>query len=89
FDGLMISQELGADKPSAAFFEAAFQQIPDFDRESAIIVGDSLTSDIRGGKNAGIRTCWFNPQGAVPKQGMEPDYTIASLAELPGLLEQL
>ena len=43
------------------YFEAVFDRIPDFDKERAIVVGDSLTSDIRGGVNAGLDTCWYNP----------------------------
>lgn len=62
FKGIFISQEVGADKPRREFFDRAFASIPGFSRETALMVGDSLTSDIRGGRNAGIRTCWFNRQ---------------------------
>ena len=53
------------------------------------MVGDSLTSDIRGGKNAGIRTCWFAPQGQPARPDIRPDYRICALEELPALLETL
>lgn len=89
FKGIFISEELGADKPNRAFFDACFAAIPDFDRESALMVGDSLTSDIRGGRNAGIRTCWLNDRGRPARADIVPDYTIKSLAELPGLLEKI
>ena len=53
------------------------------------MVGDSLTSDIRGGQNTGIRTCWFNPAGKPARPGIQPDYIITDLAQLPSLLAQL
>lgn len=61
FDGIFLSEVIGADKPSKAFFAACFSQIPDFRKEETVIVGDSLTSDIQGGKNAGIGTVWYQP----------------------------
>lgn len=89
FRGIFISQELGADKPSPAFFEKCFAAVPGFSKESAVIVGDSLTSDIRGGKNAGLRTCWFNPCGKPVRPGIVPDYEFTALDQLPPLLETL
>lgn len=59
--GLYISEEMGAHKPHAAYFDKLFADIGSPDRSRAIILGDSLSSDMRGGKNAGIATCWFNP----------------------------
>lgn len=89
FRGIFISEEMGAVKPQKEFFEACFARIPDFDRERALMVGDSLTSDIRGGINAGIRTCWLNYNGRPGREDIVPDYEIRSLAELPALLEKL
>lgn len=89
FENIFVSQELGANKPSPEFFTKAFAQIPDFDRSRAMMVGDSLTSDILGGKNAGIRTCWVNPNGRPARSDIRPDYEIQSLAQLPELLESL
>lgn len=89
FKGIFISAEIGFNKPSLEYFQAIFTKIPNFDPSSAIIVGDSLTSDIRGGKNAGIRTCWLNPSGAEPRPDIIPDYMIQSLEELPALLQTL
>ena len=87
FKVIFISEELGADKPSKAFFDACFAAIPGFRTEEAVMVGDSLTSDIRGGRDAGLRTVWFNPQGREPRTDIRPDYTIHALSELPSLLE--
>lgn len=84
-----ISEALGENKPSKAYFDLCFAQIPGFDPEKAIMVGDSLTSDIRGGINAGIRTCWFNPAHKVNTSGIQPDYEIEALDQLEALLESL
>lgn len=89
FKDIFISEQIGANKPSCAFFDACFAAIPDFRREDALIVGDSLTSDILGGINAGVRTCWLNPAGLPSREGIRPDYEIRALAELPPLLETI
>lgn len=89
FEKIFISERVGHNKPSKEFFDAALSQIEDFDRDSAVLVGDSLTSDILGGINAGIKTCWFNPHGKQPRPDIIPDYEIKSLSELPKLLEKL
>ena len=89
FKGIFISEEIGVNKPARAFFDACFAAIPDFRAENAIIIGDSLTSDILGGINAGIRTCWFNPAGKSERDDIKPDYMIRSLGELPAMLEEI
>ena len=89
FERMFISQEVGIDKPSPLFFERAFAEIPDFSPALCVMVGDSLTSDILGGKNAGVETIWFNPKGQPTKNNITPDYTIAHLDELIPLLERL
>ena len=89
FEKVYVSQELGANKPSIEFFERAFAQIPDFEKAKAIMVGDSLTSDIQGGIRAGIRTCWVNPEHLPGNPAIRPDYEIESIAQLETLLEGL
>lgn len=89
FDDIFISQEMGANKPAPEFFDACFQTIPGFSKENAMIVGDSLTSDILGGKNAGIATCWYNPKGKPKNPKIMPDYEITALADLSALLKTL
>ena len=81
-----ISQHIGADKPSLAFFQRCFDEISGFDPKAAIIVGDSLTSDMRGGNNAGIQTCWFNPAGLPHDESIRLDYEIRTLAQLKDIL---
>ncbi len=88
FEKVFVSQEIGYNKPSKAYFDACFAQIPDFDRAKAIMVGDSLSSDIRGGINAGIATVWVNPEHK-PSGDIRPDYEIESLSQLEKLLESL
>ena len=89
FEKVFVSQEIGHNKPSLAYFEAAFAQIPGFDKAKCIMVGDSLTSDIRGGIQAGIKTCWVNPSHASHPENIVPDYEIEYLHQLEGLLEAL
>ena len=79
---VFISQKLGANKPSPAFFHRCFAQIPDFDPQKALMIGDSLTSDIRGAKGAGIAACWFNPRQEAPVPGISMDYEIHGLLQL-------
>ena len=89
FEDIFVSQDLGANKPSREFFEKAFARIEGFDPDKAIMVGDSLTSDILGGINAGIRTCWVNPAHKPGKPEIRPDYEIESIVQLESLLENL
>ncbi len=88
FENMFVSEKLGAEKPSREFFEACFARIPGFDASRAVMVGDSLTSDIRGGINAGLPTVWYNPAGKQRPAQNAPDYTISHLSELPDLLEK-
>ena len=89
FEKIFISENMGADKPSREFFDIVIAAIPGFDGARALVVGDSLTSDIRGGRGAGLKTCWFNPKGKPPRADIPADYEIASLAELPGLIDRI
>ena len=88
FEQVFISQEIGHNKPSKAYFDACFARIPNFDPEKAMIVGDSLSSDIQGGIHAGIKTCWVNPAHADVNNGIVPDYEIEALSQLESLLER-
>ena len=89
FKDIFISERVGFNKPSAEFFEACFERIPGFEKDKAIIVGDRLSSDILGGINAGVKTCWFNPRGDAPDPDIPADYEIKHLGELPALLESI
>ena len=89
FEQVFVSQELGHNKPSKEYFDAAIARIPGFDPEKCLMVGDSLTSDILGGENAGLRTVWVNPAHAPARPDIVPDYEIESLSQLEELLETL
>ena len=89
FEKVFVSQEIGHNKPSKAYFDACFAQIPGFDPQKAIIVGDSLSSDIQGGINAGVRTCWVNPEHAPGREDIRPDYEIEGIHQLEALLKTM
>ena len=85
FEKVFVSQAIGHNKPSMEYFDRCFAQIPGFDKTQAIMVGDSLSSDIQGGINAGVRTCWVNPSHA--EGSIKADYEIEALHQLEALLE--
>jgi 2-haloacid dehalogenase len=89
FEDIFVSERIGYNKPDKRFFDAAFSRIDGFKHEESVMVGDLLTSDIRGGINAGIKTVYFNPKGKENDTDIHPDYEIHSLAELAGLLEKM
>ena len=89
FDDIFVSERTGYNKPDKRFFDYAFERIPDFKHEETVMVGDLLTSDIKGGINAGIKTVHFNPKGLKNDTGITPDYEIGTLAELVELLERM
>jgi len=89
FDEIFVSEKIGYNKPDKRFFDYAFSKIPDFSHGETIIVGDTLTSDIQGGLNAGIKTVFFNPKGLKNDTGITPHYEISSLSELTKLLEKM
>lgn len=86
-DGLFVSEEVGAPKPSSAFFDHCLERIEEKDRSKILIVGDSLTSDIKGGIQAGIATCWYRPDTAVNDSPCRPDYEISDLHMIYDILE--
>ena len=89
FEKVFVSQDIGHNKPSKAYFDACFSQIPGFDPEKALMVGDSLTSDILGGIQAGMKTCWVNPDHQSAREDIPADYEIESITQLEALLETL
>ena len=89
FERIFISEHMGCNKPEARYFALCFAEIPDFDRRRCILLGDSLTSDIRGGKNAGVLTCWYNPKKKPNPGPVFPDYEIEDLAAFEGLLRRV
>lgn len=86
FKEIFISETTGHHKPERAYFDYCFARIKDFDPQRALMIGDSLTSDILGGKNAGLKTCWFNPQHKPRRADITPDFEVDSLLALQELL---
>jgi 2-haloacid dehalogenase len=86
FDAIAISSELGTAKPAPAIFEFALAALGGPARSSALMVGDSLTSDIQGGRNAGIATCWYNPHRRPCDRDGLVDHEIAALDALLALV---
>ena len=88
FDGVFISDLLGVEKPDPDFFRQVFNAIGNPPKEQVLIIGDSLTGDIKGGNNAGIATCWFNPNGAENTLGVTVDYQITDFDQLDDILNK-
>ena len=74
-----ISEDVGYEKPDERFFAHVASEISNFDKNRALVIGDSLSSDITGGRNFGIDTCWYNPRG-LSGEGMT--YTVKNYSEL-------
>ena len=86
---MFVSEAVGIPKPDIGYFNYVFSQIPSFEKGRALIVGDSLTSDIQGGINAGIDTCWLHSDGQNCPDNMNITYTITDIRQLVSLLESL
>lgn len=86
FDAIAISAELNAAKPEAGIFDFVFESLGSPTKDAAVMVGDNLSADIRGGVNYGIATCWYNPHGRPGNGADHSDHEIEDLRELGKLL---
>lgn len=86
FKGIFVSEDTGYQKPMKQYFDYVFARIPDFSAHETLIIGDSLTADIRGGHGAGLDTCWFNPGAKPNDSGVTPTYEIRQLGDLHPIL---
>lgn len=82
FEAVVVSSEIGHAKPSGEFFAVAFELLGDPEPSSVLVVGDSLSSDIAGGANAGTATCWFNPVNAPRPDAPRVDHVVTELAAI-------
>ena len=86
---VFISDDIGYDKPTPEFFKPVFEEIskayPEVNKDEIMIIGDSLTSDIQGGINAGIKTCWYNPEHL--KADVKPDFEVDDLNDVLKIAE--
>jgi 2-haloacid dehalogenase len=86
FDVFVVSEKIGIAKPDPDFFSYVFREARHSDKRTAIIVGDSLSSDIKGGLNFGIDTCWFNPEKIRNEGDISPTYEIEKLNQIKDIL---
>ena len=84
---IFVSEEAGQPKPALAYFQYVFERIPEFEPSRALMVGDSLSSDMEGARRAGLDACWFNAKGLANGQNIPIRYEIAALPELIGIVE--
>lgn len=85
-DDVFISDCIGVEKPNMGFFDAVFAKLGPVNKDEVLIVGDSLTSDMQGGNNAGIRCCWYNPKNLPAPEGLRLDYIIRDLNQVRDIL---
>lgn len=85
-DHVFISEIVGYEKPNVKFFDRVISEMNIEDLSQVLIIGDSLTSDIQGGINTGIDTCWYNPKELKNESSISPTYTIKNLHELESIL---
>lgn len=86
FEVIVVSDEIGVAKPQAGFFEHAFSEMDYPEKRQVLVVGDSLQSDIQGGENYGLDTCWFNPRNSANLTLFRPTYQIEKLEDLKKIL---
>ncbi len=86
FKRVFVSEETGFQKPMKEYFDYCFERIGNVKLDKTIIIGDSLSSDIKGGNNAGIATCWYNPKGLINNTDSKVDIEIRHLRELYKIL---
>lgn len=88
FQDIFVSEDTGYQKPMKEYFDYVFERIPNFVPKEGLIIGDSLSADMKGGYVAGIDTCWFNPERKLNDSGIIPTYEVHNFEELYALLKQ-
>jgi len=86
FEEIIVSEEVDITKPNPEIFQLTMSRINYNDKSSVLMIGDSLASDIQGGINYGIDTCWYNPHAMENNRGITPTYEVSSLEELKELI---
>ncbi|SFD12334.1 pyrimidine 5'-nucleotidase [Pseudoalteromonas denitrificans] len=89
FSTLVISEQVGVAKPDIGIFEHAFETMKHPPKHEILMVGDNPHSDIQGGMNAGIDTCWLNTNNHTKPDGIEPTHEVSSLTQLKTLLASI
>ena len=88
-DGIFLFEEIGFQKPEKAFFDAVFPKISNFKLEEAIIIGDSLSSDMKGGENVGLDTMWYNPKKVSNRLNLSVTYEVTDFRQIESILDRL
>ncbi|MBR5538921.1 MAG: YjjG family noncanonical pyrimidine nucleotidase [Clostridia bacterium] len=88
FDSIFISEDIGAEKPSEEFFKVVFEELDITDKKEVLIIGDSLTSDMKGGFLSRIDTCWYNPKGKENTLGIPVTYEIDDLDKIEDIVSK-
>lgn len=88
FDDIFISEEIGIEKPDVGFFQRVWEKTEQYEPDEVMIVGDSLTSDMQGGNNAGIICCWYNPHKKENDKNLTIDYEIDNLQKVLEIIEE-
>nr|BFD63039.1 YjjG family noncanonical pyrimidine nucleotidase [Bdellovibrio sp. HM001] len=83
-----VSEECGYAKPDVRFFEHSARMAKRFHKDSAVVIGDRMETDILGACNFGLRSCWFNPEKSKHNFSFQPDYEITHLSEIQNLLKK-
>ena len=87
FKHVFISEEIGISKPTAGFFDFVFQTIGNPPKEDVLVIGDSLSSDMTGGINYGLDTCWYNPRRLKNPNHLPVTYEIQSITQVLDIVE--
>ena len=87
FEIVVVSEQIGVAKPDRKVFDYAFSQMDELNKTKILMVGDTLASDILGGYNSGIDTCWFNHANLVNDTKIQPTYEIKDIRELVGIVK--
>lgn len=88
FERIFISEEIGYNKPDLAFYQHIFNNMKVHDKSKYLMIGDSLSSDILGGMNAGIDTCWYNPKKKSKHLKISPTYEIENIRNVSEILKK-
>ena len=82
FKHIFISEEIGISKPAAGFFDHVFKTIGNPSKQDVLVIGDSLSSDMTGGINYGLDTCWYNPRGLENPKQLPITYQIQVISQI-------
>jgi FMN phosphatase YigB (HAD superfamily) len=86
FKEIFVSEDVGIPKPATEFFDYCFEKLDNPDKASVILIGDSLSADIKGGYNYGLETIWFNKSNDDMPEDITPTYIVTKLSDIEKIL---